>query len=292
MRHHRSINMHKRYINVAKKISRYFSQIENVEAIVIGGSLARGFYDDYSDIEMYVYYRGRMPDENKIRDILNELNSSLTRSQKIFWFHKAWGHHTFFKVDEIKIELGYRNIEEINNRIDLFLNKFTLPQHGIHDTPFGHYESGVANCILESIILHEKGDWIRKIRRKLKKYPYDLRNSTIKYYFRDANVITKVKINQAVKRNDTLNFNACLARVIRSLNICIFALNKKYYPGDKWNSNYIHKFSLIPNNYMENIEAILNRGQVSSRDKKYILTLLNKIISDTKGLINKSFKEE
>ena len=78
-----------KYLTVAKKIAKHFSKIESVVAVVIGGSLARGFYDNYSDIEMYVYCKEKMPTEENICNILVELNSKLSRSKKIFWFHRV-----------------------------------------------------------------------------------------------------------------------------------------------------------------------------------------------------------
>ena len=274
-----------RNLLTAKKIARLFSGIDNVVAITAGGSLSRGFSDKYSDIEMYVYYEHQMPDKKDIASILEKLHAPLTRSKKIFWFHEAWGYHTFFKVDGVKIELGYRNTQDIERRMDFFLKSFSLPRHGIHDTPFGHYESGVANCILESVILYKKNNWFRTIQSKLKAYPKRLKEATLEYYYRDAKVMTDVKIRQAIDRNDTLHFHACLARVLRSLNLCIFALNEKYYPGDKWNDKYISKFSVIPEDYISDTENILQKGCVVLEDKKVVYRMLHKMIHEVHFLI-------
>ncbi|MFA7252245.1 MAG: DUF4037 domain-containing protein [Candidatus Paceibacterota bacterium] len=273
------------YLTVAKKVAKLFSDLQNVVAVVIGGSLARGFYDNYSDIEMYVYYDQKIPTKAEISDILKKLNSKLNRSKKIFWFHKAWGHHTFFMVDGIKIELGYREIGETQARMESFLNEFSLPKHGIHDTPFGHYESGVANCILECIPLYTKGDWISKIREKIRIYPIKLKKDNLRYYYQDAKTITKIKIKNAIHRNDTLLFNACLAKVIRSMNLCLFALNDVYYPGDKWNHKYISKFAAIPTDYLIKIDSILAMDCTLLKNKKVIYNNLNMIISSIHDLI-------
>jgi hypothetical protein len=277
-----------KYLKVAKKVAKYFSSLENVVTIVIGGSLARNFYDTYSDIEMYVYYSIDIPSEESVRGIIRMLNSKLNRSKKIYWYHKAWGYHTFFEIDGIKIELGYRKVSEIEERMNLFMKRFSLPQHGIHDTPFGHYESGVASCILSCvpIFTKAKSNWLAKIKERLQKYPVNLKKDTLRYYYRDAKVITKIKIKNAVRRNDTLLFNACLSRVIRSINLCLFALNEVYYPGDKWNHKYISEFSILPKDYSNNMDYILSTGCISQENKKSIYKRLNKLVKDLNLLIN------
>ena len=229
-------NLIEKYEKAAERVAGHYSQLPSVVSVVVGGSLARRFTDVISDIEMYVYYKKSIPSKSEIRNILKKLNATLTRSKKLHWYHPAWGYHTFFKFGDIKFELGYRDIDSIKERMRKFKGEFALPKHGIHDAPFGHYESGVAACIVECQPIYDPKGEIKDLKKYLSDYKSSkLRRETFNYYIKDAKVLSLAKIKYAVKRNDIYNFHACIARAIRSLVISLFALNNHYYPGDKWN---------------------------------------------------------
>jgi hypothetical protein len=268
------------YFEAARKVSRHYYVLPNVTGIVVGGSLSRGLIDEYADLEIYVYYKGNLPSKQSIRDILGKLDAQLTRSHNPHWFHPAWGYHTFFQMDGIKIELGYRNLDQIISRMKRFLfGKLVLPKHGIHDVPFGHYESGVASCITECVILYDPNEEIKRLKELVQTYPKDLKQRTLRYYLDDARTITENKIRFAVLRDDTYHFNACVARVVRAVVLCLFALNDTYFPGDKWNQHYISRFSLKPENYEALINELFTTPDLLQADKRRKIAILRELIS-------------
>ncbi len=274
-----------RFQEAAQHVAELYAKIPSVTSIVIGGSLARNFTDRISDIEMYVYYDQHMPSKNEIRGILTDLGAPLTRSKNVHWFHEAWGYHTFFKYNGIKFELGYRDIREMNARLHAFKHNFLLPKHGVHDTPFGHYESGIASCITECKILYDKQDELVDLKNYLADYASSwIRDETFRYYLADAETILKVKAKPAALRNDIYNFHACIARAIRGLTIAVFALNNTYYPGDKWNAHYIATFSRIPKHYEEVMDGVLHAHAATSKEKMLVVKRLLAITEEVKQL--------
>ncbi|MBU1200121.1 DUF4037 domain-containing protein [Patescibacteria group bacterium] len=278
-----------KYEKAARKVVSLYSDLPEVVSVVIGGSLARGFTDIVSDIEMYVYYEKSIPSEENIRKILKKLNAKLIRSKKIHWYHSAWGYHTFFAFNGIKFELGYRDIHEFFARMQDFKSGLILPKHGIHDTPFGHYESGVASCISESKILIDKKGQLQELKDYLSDYSSShLRDETFQYYIKDAKTITTMKTKYATMRNDHYNFNACVARSIRSLVICIFALNNRYYPGDKFNGRYIDTFEIKPKNFKKRMADLFNTSDYKKEDKQNKYNELLKLIKETEKLYERT----
>jgi len=271
-------------ILIAKKVAKEYSSLPQIESIVIGGSLARGFADENSDAEMYVYYRKKMPSKNEIRAILGRLTAKLTRSNNPHWHHDAWGYHTFFEVDGVKFELGYRYCKEIKSRMNKFVKSLILPKHGLFDTPFGHYESGVANCIKSCKILIDKKAYIANLKKYLSSYPSKIRKDTFDYYFSDAKTLTNIKLKQAIERNDDFLFHACLSRIIRSIILVMFSLNKVYYPGDKWNNKYITKFKMKPSGFDADIKHIFEIPITGNKNKKDIYFLLKRIMEKIENM--------
>jgi len=278
----------KKFKKAAKKVAELYAELPQVVSVVIGGSLARQYTDMLSDIEMYVYYEHYLPSKKEIKDILSRLGAKLTRSKKLHWYHPAWGYHTFFAFNGIKFEIGYRDIHETFIRMKKFKSSLILPKHGLHDTPFGHYESGVASCITECLVLIDKKGQIKQLKEYLADYSKsNIRDETFKYYIKDAKTILSIKAKYSALRNDDYNFNACVARAIRSLVISLFALNSTYYPGDKWNKKYLDKFKLMPKNYNKRMEEIFLLSELRKSDKiaKYKKLLI--LVKETEKLYKK-----
>jgi len=274
-----------KYHKIAERVAKEYSNISSVTSVVIGGSLAREFTDNASDIEMYVYYDKEMPSKKQITAILAKLSAKLTRSKNVHWYHEAWGYHTFFKYQGVKFELGYRDIHEINVRIQRFNKTFSLPQQTTHDTPFGHYESGVASCIVECEILYDKDNDLGYLKKYLSNYHTSwIRDETFKYYITDATTLLRVKAQPAAIRDDIYNFNACISRAIRSLTIALFALNDTYYPGDKWNAQYVSRFSKKPKDYEVRINSIFNAKTTTTTEKRQVVSRLLALVRDTKRM--------
>lgn len=277
-------------IDIVNKIKdAYLLNVKDVDAIVLGGSLARRFSDENSDIEMYLYYSNKLPSKEAIHKCLRDLDAHLTRSENVHWYHRAWGYHTFFSTEGVKVELGYRKIENVEKRIAKFLDGNILSKHGIHDTPFGHYESGLASCISESSILYENEyKKLSSLKNRLNIIPDSLKNKLISHYFEDARTVSDVKIEQAILRNDTLLFNSTFAFALRGLVITLFTINDKYFPGDKWNEEYLKNFPILPPSFSERLQEMLSFGDFVINDKRSKLSILKGLIDDTGDLVDKN----
>lgn len=270
---------------IAKEINKKYSKLGQYAGSILGGSTARGYIDHKSDIEMEIFYKGDLPSKKQILNIITQLHGKLSRSKNVHWFHPAWGYHSFFIVDNVKIELGYREIDETLQRMKKFCTEFTLPIHGTHDTPFGYYESGLASYLDESVILDDRTKKINTIKTMIHIFPENIRRTTIDYYFKDAKIFTFVKLKQAVERNDLFQFNSCSARIIRSLNICLFAINKTYFPGDKWNEHYINRFKIKPADYNESMRTVCSISDYGFGNKKIKYELTKNLVLEFETLI-------
>lgn len=288
MENTKNIDLINKFTYAAKRVADEYAKLSNVVSVVIGGSLARGFTDNVSDIEMYVYYQDSLPTKEEINNILKKLDANLTRSKNVHWYYPAWGYHTFFGFDGIKFELGYRETEKIKKRMTKFREKLTMPAYGIHDTPFGHYESGVASCIIDCQILYDPKEYIRDMKLFLSNYRGSiLFKETLDYYLTDAETIINAKLQYAARRNDHYNFNASLARAIRSLVITLFTLNGVYYPGDKWNERYMSKFDMKPEDFDNRMKKIFSTADYEKESKLQKYVEIAQLVVETKELLEK-----
>lgn len=261
-----------------------YKKLDDLLSIVVGGSVARGLADNESDLEMYVYCHNQIPSEINVKEIMDNLGSRMTRSSDLIWQHEVWGPHTFFAIDNVYFELGYRIFPEVELKVRRYLAGEDIYSHHTKeaDTPFGHYTSGIAFCIASSIILYEdKSKKLSSFKKELEEFPLKLKIKLINHYFNEADKMLHVKLRSSSHRNDDMAFNAQLASIVRSLNICLFTINDTYFPGDKWNLDIIKQFRLKPSGYEETLGNILNESNEGAQNKcqKYVLLerLLNKI---------------
>jgi len=266
------------------KVTLEYSKLDDILGIVVGGSVARGLADNGSDIEMYVYCNTQIPSEGNVEKLMNNLGSRMTRSSDLIWQHEIWGPHTFFAIDDVYFELGYRVFPRVESKVRKYLKGEDIYSHHTKeaDTPFGHYTSGIASCIVSSKILCEdESEELSSFKKELEEFPRDLKRRLINSYFNEADKMLHVKLRSSSHRNDDLAFNAQLASIIRSLNICLFALNDTHFPGDKWNFNIIKQFRLKPSDYESVLETVLNGSNegVQNKCQKYVLLerLMDKI---------------
>lgn len=266
------------------KVTLEYKKLTDILSIVIGGSVARGLADNESDIEMYVYCHTQIPPERKVKKIMDNLRSRMTRSSDLVWQHEVWGPHTFFAINNVYFELGYRIFPEVESKVREYLAGKDIYSHHTKeaDTPFGYYTSGIAFCIASSKILYEdESKKLSSFKKRVEEFPQELKRKLINHYFNEADKMLHVKLRSSSHRNDDLAFNAQLASIVRSLNVCLFTLNDTHFPGDKWNFDIIKQFRFKPSNYETILGTILNKSNEGAQNKcqKYVLLerLLDKI---------------
>lgn len=247
----------------------YLKHCHNIVAITVGGSQARGFSDNKSDIEMFIYYTGSIIPKSKIKKVLTDLKATLVRSNDLHFSPFPWGVATCFETQGVKVELVYRDIQSIEKRMLAFVNGNIYTRHGTHDTPFGHYESGVASCLAESEIIYEdRKKLYTKLRKIVVPFPSKLKQKILEYYFLDAYEVLTVKTQTAVVRNDHFLFNSTISFALRAMVIVIFTLNDVYFPGDKWNQKYIDRFKVLPQNWPIFSKAFFVSPELTRADKQ------------------------
>ena len=102
-------------------------------------------------------------------------------------------------------------------------------------------------------------------KKELEKFPNELKGKLIDYYFNEADKMLKAKLISASHRDDDLAFNAQLASIIRSMNICLFAINDTHFPGDKWNFDSIKQFKIKPSGYGATLRTVLDESKTVSK---------------------------
>lgn len=247
-------------------------KLDEVEALALGGSRSTPNYDEKSDYDLYVYV-SKMPSLNIRKQILNKFCSYIELNNS-YW--ELEDDCTL--KDGIDIDIIYRNIDEISEKISAVLDYFNA-------------QNGYTTCmwynLINSKILYDKNNKLTALQKKYDiPYPQELKDNIIKKNF---SLLTNYlpsydkQIYKALARHDYVSVNNRLAAFLDSYFDIIYALNEIKHPGEKrLMSIALKQCDILPNNFEENINKLF--ANVFKNDDAFVQTLKD-IILELKKII-------
>lgn len=218
------------------KISKLiYSILPDCCGVTLGGSRGYEVNDSISDVELYFYVKNTLPKLEDLDKCLNSIGAKHQRSPEFLWNELPWGPHSFFEVYGVTFEIGYRIVDEVIKQIDDYLDGDVAVKLDCHDLSQGYMRSGLLSSIINEKILISKDNSIEKLKEKSKKFPKKLEKHLIEEYLFNAKKLIDGKVLSAASRNDVIFFENICNRVVRDLIVMAFAVEKKHFPGDKWN---------------------------------------------------------
>ena len=223
---------------VAEEISQI---VPECLGVTLGGSRAYGLEDSISDVEMYFYSYTGAPALNDINNCLIKFQASHKRCDQFLWDSAPWGPHSFFVIEGLYFEIGYRNILEVEEKLKYYQDGNVAPIQDCHDLGLGYMMSGLAASIASEKILLSTGDELIKLKKQALLFPDNLIMALKKEYLDTARELLNGKLLAAAKREDIFCYDVISNRIVRCLFVMAYALSKKHFPGDKWNEPLIKR---------------------------------------------------
>lgn len=225
-------------MKVAKSISEI---VPNFCGVTLGGSRANRLNDELSDVEMYFYSESGIPSVEDIDTCLNKLEAQHKRCESFLWNEYPWGPHSFFVMDGLYFEIGYRIVSDIEKKIDAYLEGNVVPTTDCHDLGLGYVYSGLAASVCSEMVLISKGFELERLKTKASMFPTCLQDALKVEFLDTAQSMLEGKMYSAAERNDIFLYEVLASRVIRSLMVMAFSISHTHFPGDKWNAVLLSK---------------------------------------------------
>lgn len=219
-------------MKVAEEISKI---VPSFCGVTLGGSRSHEHDDELSDVEMYFYSDTGIPKLEDIDICMEKLGAKHKRHNSYLWNMFPWGPHSFFVINGLYFEIGYRVLSETKNKIDAYLAGNVEPTTDCHDLGLGYVYSGLASSVCAEKILIKTGNKLDMLKERAKNFPAGLKMALKKEYLDTANSLLYGKMKSAIKREDVFLYDILASRVIRALMIMAFACSNTHFPGDKWN---------------------------------------------------------
>ena len=246
-----------------QELYKEFSQLEQVEAIALGGSRAGQDYDQNSDYDVYVYLNSPINEAIRL-NILNKYCSYIEIGNQ-FWELED----DCVLNNGIEIELIYRSLESFEQELNT-----TVFQH--------HAQNAYTTCmwhnLLHSKILYDPNGRYTSLQRAYQiPYPQELKKHIIEkqlLLLDQAMPAFSHQIKKAIKRQDLLSMNHRTSEFFASYFDLLFALNEQTHPGEKRMLDYAKtNCALLPKQFEGTIRDYFLLLYHPQQGKQAVLTL-------------------
>ncbi|WP_088043317.1 DUF4037 domain-containing protein [Bacillus sp. EAC] len=226
--------------NLASVISIIYKKNPKVEAVLLAGSVSRNWEDEFSDIELLIFWKEEPTDEDR-KIPIQILNG------RIIDFHdfedEEWAET--YITNNVKLE------------ISSFLTK-TI-ERAIEEVTLNFETSFDLQCLIASVHFGVPlyGElMIATLKEKVSEYPKSLSEAMILEHIDFGNRWNNREA--LLSRKDWLMFYKVVDSVQTNIMALLFGLNRQYviHPGFKWQKNSLETMENIPENALERLELI------------------------------------
>lgn len=250
-------------LHLARKNVLTYIKNPNVKAIVVTGSVALSYADEYSDIDTLVLYKNKLS-QSEFNKIVNKAKSS---GGDFYGGDIENGFAVYQYIEGIRCDFAHGYIS--------FTEKLIKEMSGSPDNDM--IKQLLVFGFINSICLF--GDnWVDKWKEKASRYPDKLSAIMIKEHlkFHPRWVLDKM----VIERKDVVYLYDILVQSLKDIICVLCGLNKLYYHGKLKNIKYfVDKMKLKPRNLQLRLENILKSGSQHSVDELY------KLIDEVIGLV-------
>lgn len=257
---------------MVNKLFEELSNLEQVEAIALGGSRAGENYDEKSDYDVYLYLTSPI-DEDVRRELLSK-----------YCDYMEIGNHFWELEDNCTLKNGV-DIDILHRNLDDFTADVASVVEGCNG------RTGYTTCMWHNLltckIICDKNGRLQACKDRFNvPYPEKLRADIID---KNMKLLSSMlpsydgQIKKAVNRGDLVSINHRTSAFFESYFDVLFALNRLTHPGEKRLVELCKKnCEVLPENFEENINRLFhnlftNSGNVNN-DLKIIVEEIKRIV--------------
>ncbi len=254
------LDTHARWrLNVAIDLARKLRTFDGIQAIVVGGSVARGYADHYSDLELPIFW-DRAPDDTARHGIMSTLDATLMGD-----YDGPSGEDNLV-IDGLQVDFWHNTVAAEDAVIDAVLRR--------HSTDLG--DSNFMDTVRWCIPLRGT-EIIEGWKRRAREYPDALAERHIREnlaYLETHVRVQRLELDDA-RDNPTL-FYEHIAEIQRRIFLILLAVNRAYFPTFKWMYHSLDALSIKPHDIVERLRAAFDAPHDGA-------------IADTNRLVHETF---
>lgn len=237
---------------LAQNIAHHYQKNMNVDAIIIGGSVARGCSDHYSDIEIGIFWSAPPSDQERI-DLILEVGGI------------PWESSPFINRKENLNEIGgadaYYILGDRNNglKIDMEHLPISIPDRilkdVVEDLETDKNKQSLISTLLEAIPLYGHSQFAQW-QKKANTFPIELSIKIVQEHLQFGGGGWWAK-EMLAERDDIIFLYSALLGIEQKLLSVLLGLNRIYHPGIiKWMDRVIDAMTIKPPNLSTRLKSV------------------------------------
>lgn len=265
-------------------------KLDNVVAVVLGGSFATGRATENSDLDIGIYYNEKKP--FNIEEIKRIAEKQSVENVPIVTDFYQWGPcvngGAWIHTESGKVDFLYRNLDQVKSTIKSAING-EWQKHYEQQPPYGFssviYLAEIENCIP----VFDAEGIISKLKLSIKNYPPKLKETIIQQGLWAAE-FTLINAVEFAEKDDFYNTFGSITRIVKNIVDVLFAINETYPIGDKKAIEILSKLSLSPNNLVSRVNTALTADKNSLGENIFFLRrLFDDVVELTDGVYKPQF---
>jgi predicted nucleotidyltransferase len=214
-------------LRLARELALRIHQFPGVAAIVVGGSVARGWADEYSDLELPVFWES-LPDDATRLALAQSLEADF-----LYEYNGPSGEDQLL-LRGFQFDLWHNTIALEETVIKAVLEEFS--------TDLG--DSNFMDTVRTCIPLYGE-EIIRNWQKRVQEYPPGLAMRVISEQLPN---FSAAQLRLAGQRDNPIDFYDHLCRLQQEVFLVLLALNRQYFPAYKWMYRRLATMELKPAN--------------------------------------------
>src|SRR5271168_152725 len=233
-------------------------KIEDVRAIVLGGSRARGTADERLDIDLGIYYDGAHPFSTvALGAAAQELDDR--HSDGLLTSFGDWGPGVngggWLEIRGHHVDFLYREIGAVREGIEDCIagrprNVYQLGH------PLGFHMQIYAGEVHVCRPLFTASGTIAELKSMVREYPEKFRTAAVTKHLFDAEFEISI-CAKPVERADVMYVAGCLFRAAGFMTFVLYALNRRFFLNEKGASAESRQFAIKPPRFHATVASVL-----------------------------------
>jgi predicted nucleotidyltransferase len=275
-------------------LSQRLAAIRGVEAVVLGGSHARGRARPESDIDLGLFYSEAAPFSiQSVRELAEAVNDTAGPVVTDFYGWGPWVNGgAWLTVGGQRVDFIYRSLERVERVIaDAEAGRYELDY--AQQPPFGFFSATYLGEVAVCVPLFDPEARLDALKRRVADYPDALRRAVVLDYLWQAEFNLAAFARKFAARADAYGTAACLTRAVNQLLLVLFALNRQYPLNDKTALAEVAEFERAPRDFSQRVQRAMAHVGASSAELsaavESVAQLFRETVELTDGLYQPRF---
>lgn len=259
------MNIHAQWrLDFAHALSAQLRQFPGLETVAVLGSVARGYSDQYSDLELLLVW-------NELPSL--EQQSALRRALQAEYRYPAFdpGYQSAFRIQGIPVDLWHTTTAQEETTIHTVLHGYSL------DLVANNRLDTLQSCI-PIYGAARVDDW----KTRIQAYPHELALRFIQTYTPHFHLR---QLNLAANRDNLTTFYHMLSDIQCSLFLILLALNGSYFPTYKWMYPTLRRMSNTPIQLDARLQSMFHEPPIQAAAQ------LRAVLSETLDMVERAYPQ-